>query len=42
MHKDTLKQKIETFINENNITQLHKDSTELFQKINKHYKNAMK
>ena len=32
IHKDTLKQKIETFINENNVIQLHKDPTELFQK----------
>ncbi len=32
IHKDTIKQKIETIINENNIIQLHKDTTELFQK----------
>ena len=32
IHKDILKQKVETFIHDNHITQLQKDPTELFQK----------
>ena len=32
IHKDILKQKVETFIHDNHITQLQKYPTELFQK----------
>ena len=41
IHKETLKQKIDTFIQENQIIQLNKDPTESFQKKSKkQYTNA--